>query len=178
MEIMVIKYDRGSMTIDLEVFLGLHSVSKVKKLLRLIRSSFTPECEEQMKNFCQNQIEQFKCDFQHCEMGILDWDKKVKYYEQQVQQSQRMLKWYQNELEQMKATRDSHRRGTKAWKSDNEVVKKWNKSQVKPCRSELKEHKKNLKVTRQQLQSYVSQQKRIVNDNVFYKKVLIIISET
>lgn len=178
MEIMVIKYDSGSMTIDLGAFLGLHSTSKVRKLLRLIRSSFTPECEEQMKDFCQNQIEQFKSDYHHCEMLILDWSERVKYYEQQAQQIQRMLKWYQNELENLKESRDSHRSGTKVWKSKNETVKIWNKDQVKPCRSELKQLKKNLKVTGRQVHFYTAQQKRIVADSVFYKKVLIIISET
>ena len=42
-----IRYENGSMTVHLEEFLNIRSIAKVRKLLKLIRSSFTPECEQQ-----------------------------------------------------------------------------------------------------------------------------------
>ena len=48
-----IKYEHGSMTIHLEEFLNCRSISKVRKLVKIIRSSYTPECEQQIKEFLQ-----------------------------------------------------------------------------------------------------------------------------
>ena len=55
-----IRYENGSMTVHLEEFLNIRSIAKVRKLLKLIRSSFTPECEQQIKEFVQDWIEQFE----------------------------------------------------------------------------------------------------------------------
>lgn len=55
-----IRYENGSMTVHLEEFLNIRSITKVRKLLKLIRSSFTPECEQQIKEFIQEQAEQFE----------------------------------------------------------------------------------------------------------------------
>lgn len=46
-----IRYENGSMTVHLEEFLSERRIAKVRKLLKVIRSSFTPECEQQMKEF-------------------------------------------------------------------------------------------------------------------------------
>ena len=48
-----IRYENGSMTVHLEEFLNIRSIAKVRRLLKLIRSSFTPECEQQIKEFVQ-----------------------------------------------------------------------------------------------------------------------------
>lgn len=55
-----IRYENGSMTVHLEEFLSERRIAKVRKLLKVIRSSFTPECEQQMKEFIQEQTEQFE----------------------------------------------------------------------------------------------------------------------
>lgn len=55
-----IRYENGSMTVHLEEFLSERRIAKVRKLLKVIRSSFTPECEQQMKKFIQEQTEQFE----------------------------------------------------------------------------------------------------------------------
>lgn len=44
-----IKYDRGVMVIHLEEFLACRSISKVRKLLKIIQRSRTPEMIEQMQ---------------------------------------------------------------------------------------------------------------------------------
>lgn len=51
-----IRYENGSMTVHLEEFLNIRSIAKVRKLLKLIRSSFTPECEQQLKNLFRNRL--------------------------------------------------------------------------------------------------------------------------
>lgn len=43
-----IRYENGSMTVHLEEFLSERRIAKVRKLLKVIRSSFTPECEQQI----------------------------------------------------------------------------------------------------------------------------------
>ena len=55
-----IKYEHGSMTIHLEEFLNCRSISKVRKLVKIIRSSYTPECEQQIKEFLQEWVEQYE----------------------------------------------------------------------------------------------------------------------
>ena len=55
-----IRYENGSMMVHLEEFLNIRSITKVRKLLKLIRSSFNPECEQQIKEFVQEQTEQFE----------------------------------------------------------------------------------------------------------------------
>lgn len=48
-----IKYDHGQMLIHLDNFLSDGKIAKVRKLLKLIRQSYTPECEEQIKEYLQ-----------------------------------------------------------------------------------------------------------------------------
>ena len=48
------------MTVHLEEFLSCRSITKVRKLLKVIRISFTPKCEQQMKEFILNWLEQFE----------------------------------------------------------------------------------------------------------------------
>ena len=57
-----IRYENGSMTVHLEEFLNIRSITEVRKLLKLIRSSFTPECEQQIKEFVQEQAEPQRYD--------------------------------------------------------------------------------------------------------------------
>lgn len=55
-----IKYDHGSMTVHLDEFLKCRSIARVRKLVKLIRGSFNPECEEQIRKFVQAELEQFE----------------------------------------------------------------------------------------------------------------------
>ena len=48
-----IKYDHGQMLIHLDNFLSDRKISEVRKLIKLIRQSYTPECEEQIKEYIQ-----------------------------------------------------------------------------------------------------------------------------
>lgn len=74
-----IRYENGSMTVHLEEFLNIRSIAKVRKLLKLIRSSFTPECEQQIKEFVQDWIEQFEQKQLETERYITGYEQKVSY---------------------------------------------------------------------------------------------------
>lgn len=52
----MIKYNNGRMLIHLNEFYSCRNITKVKKLVKLIRQSYTPECEEQMKEYAQRRI--------------------------------------------------------------------------------------------------------------------------
>lgn len=60
-----IKYEHGSMVVHLENFLSDGKITKVRKLLKVIRQSYTPECEDQIKEFVMQRVtnkEQFHSD--------------------------------------------------------------------------------------------------------------------
>ena len=79
-----IRYENGSMTVHLEEFLNIRSIAKVRKLLKLIRSSFTPECEQQIKEFVQDWIEQFEQKQLETERYITGYEQKVSYCQKQL----------------------------------------------------------------------------------------------
>lgn len=86
-----IRYENGSMTVHLEEFLNIRSITKVRKLLKLIRSSFTPECEQQIKKFVQEQTEQFEQVQKEHSIYIEGYTQKVKYAEQQIRQTKHCI---------------------------------------------------------------------------------------
>ena len=86
-----IRYENGSMTVHLEEFLNIRSITKVRKLLKLIRSSFNPECEQQIKEFVQEQTEQFEQVQKEHSIYIEGYTQKVKYAEQQIMQTKHCI---------------------------------------------------------------------------------------
>lgn len=143
-----IRYENGSMTVHLEEFLNIRSIAKVRKLLKLIRSSFTPECEQQIKEFVQDWIEQF-------EQKQLETERYITGYEQKVS-------YCQKQLRDALYTRDSYKKSTLLHKSEG--WDRWNE-EVKRCRKELAEVKTLLR-------SYQSQYNSNIRNKDFYKKVL------
>lgn len=119
-----IKYENGSMTVHLEEFLNIRSITKVRKLLKLIRSSFTPECEQQIKEFVQEQAEQFEWVQKEHSIYIEGYTQKVKYAEQQIRQTKHRISQIQTGVKNAQLLRDSHRKNTKVWKNSNADVKK------------------------------------------------------
>lgn len=146
-----IRYENGSMTVHLEEFLNVRSISKVRKLLKLIRSSFTPECEQQMKEFIQEQAEQFEQVQKEHSIYIEGYTQKVKYAEQQIRQTQHTISQIQTGVKNSQLLRDSHRK--------------------KP-RNTLKEQKEELKELKALLRSRQQSFDRNIRNKDFYKKVL------
>lgn len=143
-----IRYENGSMIVNVEEFLNMRSVAKVRKLLKLIRDSFTPECEQQIKGFVQDWIEQ-------SEQRQLEIARYITGYEQK-------LVCCQAQLRDALYTRDGYKRSTPRHKSEG--WDKWN-DEVKACRKELAEVKT-------QLRSYRRSGNNGIRDREFYKWVL------
>ena len=139
-----IRYENGSMTVHLEEFLNIRSIAKVRKLLKLIRSSFTPECEQQIKEFVQEQTEQFEQVQKEHSIYIEGYTQKVKYAEQQIRQTKHRISQIQTGVKNSQLLRDSHRKNTKVWKDRNADVKKY-RERLKEPRTTLKEQNEELR---------------------------------
>lgn len=147
-----IRYEGGSMTVHLEEFLSCRSITKVRKLLKVIRISFTPKCEQQMKEFILNWLEQF-------EQKQLENERYITGYEENV-------KFYQKQLDNTLYNRNQYKKSTPLNKSDG-----WEhyNTYVKQFRQEMREIKALLR-------SRQSDFDKNIRNKEFYKKVLQIIT--
>lgn len=82
-----IKYDHGQMLIHLEEFLSCRSISKVRKLIKLINRSDNPDIVNQIKDHIQyrmegldnitmiteNRIDRNKAEVKDAEMNMQHW---------------------------------------------------------------------------------------------------------
>ena len=166
-----IRYENGSMTVHLEEFLSCRSITKVRKLLKVIRSSFTPECEQQMKEFIQEQTEQFEQVQKEHSIYIEGYTQKVKYAEQQIRQTKHRISQIQTGVKNSQFARDSYRKNTKAWKNCNADVKKY-RERLKEPRTTLKAQNEELKELKALLRSRQQFFDRNVRNKGFYKKVM------
>ena len=166
-----IKYEHGSMTVNVEEFLSMRSISKVKKLLKTIRCSYTPECEQQIKEFVQEQIEQFEQVQKEHSIYIEGYTQKVRYAEQQIRQTKHIISQIQADVSKLQIIRDSHRKNTKVWKDCNADVKK-HRERLKEPRKTLKSQNEELKELKSLLRSRQQSFDRNIRNNGFYKKVL------
>ena len=166
-----IRYENGSMTVHLEEFLSERRIAKVRKLLKVIRSSFTPECEQQMKEFIQEQTEQFEQVQKEHSIYIEGYTQKVKYAEQQIRQTKHCISQIQADVAKLQFIRDSHRKNTKVWKDCNTDVKQY-RELLKEPRVTLKEQNEELR----NLKTRLWQRQKAFDCNVrnkeFYKKVM------
>ena len=166
-----IKYEHGSMTVNVEEFLSMRSISKVKKLLKTIRCSYTPECEQQIKEFVQEQIEQFEQVQKEHSIYIEGYTQKVRYAERQIRQTKHIISQIQADVSKLQIIRDSHRKNTKVWKDCNADVKK-HRERLKEPRKTLKSQNEELKELKSLLRSRQQSLDRNIRNNGFYKKVL------
>lgn len=166
-----IKYEHGSMTVHVEEFLSMRSISKVKKLLKTIRCSYTPECEQQIKEFVQEQIEQFEQVQKEHSIYIEGYTQKVRYAKRQIRQTKHIISQIQADVSKLQIIRDSHRKNTKVWKDCNADVKK-HRERLKEPRKTLKSQNEELKELKSLLRSRQQSFDRNIRNNGFYKKVL------
>jgi hypothetical protein len=166
-----IKYENGSMTVHLEEFLSERRIAKVRKLLKVIRSSFTPECEQQMKEFIQEQTEQFEQVQKEHSIYIEGYTQKVKYAEQQIRQTKHRISQIQTGVKNSQLLRDSHRKNTKVWKDRNADVKKY-RERLKEPRTTLKEQNEELRNLKTRLWKRQKAFDCNVRNKEFYKKVM------
>lgn len=142
-----IKWDSGSMTVRLENFLSCRNISKVRKLVNIIRESFTPECEGQIREFIEQELEQYEPRQKEVSRYIVGYTEKVKFCQKQLDNST--------------YNRDRFRRKSEGWEHYNDHVKEY--------RDELREMKL-------QLRSYQKQFNQGMKNREFYMKVLEIIT--
>lgn len=166
-----IRYENGSMTVHLEEFLSCRSITKVRKLLKVIRSSFTPECEQRMKDFIQEQTEQFEQVQKEHSIYIEGYTQKVRYAEQQIRQTKHCISQIQTGVKNSQFARDSHRKNTKAWKNCNADVKKY-RERLKEPKETLKVQNDELKELKALLRSRQQSFDRNIRNKEFYKKVM------
>jgi hypothetical protein len=166
-----IRYENGSMTVHLEEFLSERRIAKVRKLLKVIRSSFTPECEQQMKEFIQEQTEQFEQVQKEHSIYIEGYTQKVKYAEQQIRQTKHRISQIQTGVKNSQLLRDSHRKNTKVWKDRNADVKKY-RERLKEPRTTLKEQNEELRNLKSRLWKRQKAFDCNVRNKEFYKKVM------
>lgn len=143
-----IRFENGWMGVHLDKFLENASISQVKKLVKLIRNSFTPECEDAIREFIEQEIEQFESRQEECERYIIGYTEKVIFCQRQIDNST--------------ANRDKYKRNTDRWKHYNDFVR------------EVRQEMKGLKA---QLQLRKRERDRNFRNNDFYKKVLQIINQ-
>lgn len=145
-----IKYDHGQMLIHLDNFLSDGKIAKVRKLLKLIRQSYTPECEEQIKEYLQCVIDKDK--FHNNQMALAG---KITNIESNIYILEKRLK-------AATLNRNAFKKSTPIHK--NEDWEKWNE-QVNDCKESLKESKKLLTAVNQEY-------KQNVKNRTFYQKVM------
>lgn len=142
-----IKYDNGSMVIHLEVLLGCRSITKVKKLVKVIQLSHTPELLDTIKEFIEQGLEQFEPRMTEDKLYISGYTTK--------------LKFAQKKIDTYRFHRDCCKKNTEHWKNYNEVVKQY--------RQEISEIKAALRCKNLDLTD-------CIRNKAFYEKVLGTIS--
>lgn len=142
-----IKYDNGSMAIHLDAFLDYRSITKVKKLVKVIQQSYTPDALDDLKEFVKQGIEQFEPRMKEDANYYAGYEPKLKFNEQN--------------LEKCLNNRNKYKRGTDGWEHYNELVKEF--------RQEIKETKLQMKQRKSDFDT-------CVKNKAFYEKVLETIS--
>lgn len=142
-----IKWGSGSMVVHLENFLSCRNISKVRKLVNIIRGSFTPECEGQIREFIEQELEQYEPRQKENSRYIVGYTEKVKFCQRQLDNS--------------RYNRDKFKRKSDGWEHYNDHVKEY--------MDELREMKL-------QLRSYQKRFNQGVKNREFYRKVLEIIT--
>lgn len=107
-----IKYENGEMQINLEEFLCCscnRSISKVRKLVKIINNSYTPEVIEDMKKFIEQRMNTTDTIIETAREHCLVFNDEVKKYEKR--------------LDSVVAHRANYKRNTDGWKYYNKQVK-------------------------------------------------------
>ena len=140
---LIIKYDHGQMLIHLEEFLSCRKIAKVRKLLKLIERSETPELTEQIKSHIEKKLK-----------GLEDIAKTwatihVRCKEEVKQTEQELNRWVQ--------LRSGYKKGSDGYKHYNENVKK--------SREELKRAKEKMRNSKKEFDD-------TMRDRIFFEKLL------
>lgn len=105
---LVIEYDggfgqsnRGRMIIDLNQFMEFQTISKIKKLLRVIDYSYDRDQAEKIRQYCEGFLSAAKGERRQLEIEINDAEKAVREHERLVKEC--------------RIVRDRYKRKSKGW---------------------------------------------------------------
>lgn len=138
-----IEYDRGTMVIHLEEFLSCRSVAKVKKLLKIIQRSYTPEAADQMRQFIRDKVS-----------GL---DALMKVSANQYVRLKEEVRNIQNDVDVWKSQRDRNTKNSNPYKHYND--------KLKVSREQLRDAKKSLNTVKREFDNHAK-------DKVFFEKML------
>ncbi len=150
-------YGRGNMQVDVDAFLSMRNVTKVRKLLKIIRESDMPEQEKVLKDHIEQFLSEAAVAKEACANKAVDWGTKAAEEKSQLEE-------IQSELERVTAYRGGYKRNSLHWKHYNELVKE--------TKNRVKAQKEKIRFAENWKCDYTKQFKAVQRNEVFYKKLL------
>ena len=140
---LIIKYDHGQMLIHLEEFLSCRKIAKVRKLLKLIERSETPELTEQIQK--------------HIEQKLKGLDDIAKTWATIHVRCKEVVKQTEHELSRWVQLRSGYKKNSDGYKHYHENVKN--------SRKELKKVKEKMRNSKKEFDD-------TMRDRIFFEKLL------
>lgn len=150
-------YGKGNMRIDADAFLSMRNIAKVRKLLKIIRKSDTPEQEKVLKD----RIEQFLSATVGAKKAYAN---KAVEWGTRVAEEQQKLEEIQSEFERVMVYRNAQTRNSSPWKYLNE--------QVKEVKNRVNQQKEKVRFAESQKREYMNNFKTVQRNEAFCKKLL------
>lgn len=140
---LTIRYGNGQMIIHLEEFLACRNISKVRKLLKIIARSDTPEMTEQIQSHIEHRIKGLD------DVGKISANQYVKYKEE--------VKQVEQEVDRLVQLRSRYKKKSDGWAHYND--------RVKESRERLREVKASMRNSKKEFDD-------TMRDRAFFEKLL------
>lgn len=124
---LIIKYDHGQMSIHLEEFLSCRKIAKVRKLLKLIERSETPELTEHIQS--------------HIEQKLKGLDDIAKTWANIHVRCEEEVKQTEHELNRWVQLRSGYKKNSEGFKHYHENVKN-SREELKKAKEKMRNSKK------------------------------------
>lgn len=140
---LTIRYDNGQMIIHLEEFLACRNISKVRKLLKIIARSDTPEMTEQIQSHIEHRVKWLD------DVGKISANQYVKFVE--------TVKQVEQEVNRLVQLRSRYKKKSDEWTHYND--------RVKESRERLREVKASMRNSKKEFDD-------TIRDKKFFEKLL------
>lgn len=140
---LTIRYDNGQMIIHLEEFLACRNISKVRKPLKIIARSDTPEMTEQIQSHIEHRIKWLD------DVGKISANQYVKFVE--------TVKQVEQEVNRLVQLRSRYKKKSDEWTHYND--------RVKESRERLREVKTSMRNSKKEFDD-------TIRDKKFFEKLL------
>lgn len=124
---LTIRYDNGQMIIHLEEFLACRNISKVRKLLKIIARSDTPEMTEQIQSHIEHRIKGLD------DVGKISANQYVKFVE--------TVKQVEQEVNRLVQLRSRYKKKSDEWTHYNDRVKE-SRERLREVKASMRNSKK------------------------------------